>query len=132
MKTLPLTAKDFTWVKMTPKDMVKKSEEYILHKKKVYAEIKKILPENRTYQNTLYSLERCDDVFESFFSKMGLLSEVSPSKTVRDAGHQVASDMSQKLVDIEYDRDLFIALLEYYEGNFHDEKKKLRNIREAQ
>ena len=54
MKTLPLTAKDFTWVKMTPKDMVKKADEYITHKKKAYSEIKKILPENRTYLNTLW------------------------------------------------------------------------------
>lgn len=126
MTTLPLTKKDFTWVKMTPEDMQKKADEYVAHKKKIYTEIKKILPENRTYLNTLYALERCDDIFESFFSKMGLLSEVSPHKEVRDAAHQVASDLSQKLVDIEYDRDLFIALVEYHEGNFHDEKKKLR------
>ena len=125
-KTLPLTAKDFTWVKMTPALMKKQADAYIAHKKKVYAEIKKILPENRTYLNTLYALERCDDSFNSFFSKMGLLSEVSPKKEVRDAAHAVATEMSQKLVDIEYDRDLFISLVEYYEGNFRDEKKSLR------
>ena len=39
---------------MTPKDMVKKADEYITHKKKAYSEIKKILPENRTYLNTLW------------------------------------------------------------------------------
>jgi Zn-dependent oligopeptidase len=90
MKTLPLTAKDFTWVKMTPKDMQKKADEYIAHKKKVYSEIKKILPEHRTYLNTLYALERCDDTFESYFSKMGLLSEVSPKKEVH-FGHQTTT-----------------------------------------
>lgn len=126
MTTIPLTTKDFTWVNMTPALMKKKADAYITHKKKVYAEIKKILPENRTYLNTLYALERCDDTFESFFSKMGLLSEVSPKKEVRDAGHTIATEMSQKLVDIEYDRDLFIAITEYYEGNFRDEKKTLR------
>ena len=126
MKTLPLTAQDFAWVKMTPALMKKTADAYIVHKKKVYAEIKNILPENRTYLNTLYALERCDDSFKSFFSKMGLLSEVSPKKEVRDVANVVATEMSQKLVDIEYDRDLFIALVEYYEGNFSDEKKKLR------
>ena len=124
--TLPLTQKDFTWVNMTPKLMKKQADAYVTHKKKAYTEIKKILPENRTYLNTLYALERCDDAFESFFSKMGLLSEVSPKKEIRDAAHQIATEMSQKLVDIEYDRDLFIALCEYYEGNFSDEKKHLR------
>jgi thimet oligopeptidase len=125
-KTLPLTSKDFTWVNMTPALMKKQADAYISHKKKAYSEIKKILPENRTFLNTLYALERCDDSFDNFFSKMGLLSEVSPKKEVRDVAHQVATDLSQKLVDIEYDRDLFIALTEYYEGNFSDEKKSLR------
>lgn len=125
-KTLPLTDKDFGWVKMTPALMKKQADAYILHKKKVYTEIKKILPENRTFVNTLYALERCDDSFDSFFSKMGLLSEVSPKKEVREAAHTIATEMSQKLVDIEYDRDLFIALCEYYEGNFEYEKKSLR------
>lgn len=124
--TLSLSSKDFTWVKMTPALMKKQADAYIVHKKKVYAEIKNILPENRTYINTLYALERCDDSFESFFSKMGLLSEVSPKKEVRDAAHVIATEMSQVLVDIEYDRDLFISLVEYYEGNFADEKKTLR------
>ncbi len=125
-KTLPLATKDFAWVKMTPALMKKTADTYIAHKKKVYAAIKNILPENRTYLNTLYALERCDDSFESFFSKMGLLSEVSPKKEVRDAAHAVATELSEKLVDIEYDRDLYISLVEYYEGNFSDEKKKLR------
>lgn len=126
MKTLPLTAKDFTWVKMTPAQMKKKADEYIVHKKKVYQEIKSILPENRTYLNTLYALERCDDSFESYFNKMGFMSEVSTKKEIRDSATEVASELSQKLVDIEYDRDLYIALVEYYEGNFADEKKSLR------
>lgn len=125
-RTLPLTAQDFSWVKMTPVMMKNQADAYIIHKKKVYTEIKKILPENRTFLNTLYALERCDDSFDNFFSKMGLLSEVSPKKEVRDAAHQIATEMSQKLVDIEYDRDLFISLCEYYEGNFPDEKKQLR------
>ena len=126
IKTLPLTDKDFAWVKMTPLHMKKKADEYIVHKKKAYTAIKAILPEKRTYLNTLYALERCDDSFESFFSKMGFLSEVSTKKEIRDTASEVATELSQKLVDIEYDRDLYISLLEYYEGNFSDEKKKLR------
>ena len=126
MKTIPLTSKDFTWITMTPAQMDKMADKYIEHKKKTYKEIKSILPENRTFLNTLYSLERCDDSFESFFSKMGFLSEVSTKKEISDHATKVAEAMSQKLVDIEDDRDLYIALVEYYEGNFADEKKSLR------
>ncbi len=126
MKTLPLTAKDFAWVKMTPAFMKKKADEYLSHKKETYAKIKAILPENRTYENTLYALERCDDIFDSIFDKMGFLSSVSTKKEVRDAATETLTYLSEKSVDIEYDRGLFIAMLEYYEGNFRDEKKQLR------
>ena len=64
-KTLPLTEKDFTWVTMTPALMKKQADAYILHKKKAYSDIKKILPENRTFLNTLYTLDRCDDTFKN-------------------------------------------------------------------
>ena len=72
-KTIKLTQKDFAWVNMKLAQMKKTADEYISHKKKVYGEIKKILPENRTFLNTLYAIERCDDKFNSFFSKIGLL-----------------------------------------------------------
>ncbi len=124
--TLPLTEKDFAWVKMTGAQMKKTADLYLQHKKKTYTVIKNILPEERTFENTVYALETCDDIFDDFFSKMGLLSEVSPKKEVREHAHGVATILSDKLVDIEYDRDLYIALVEYYEGNFFDEKKKLR------
>lgn len=126
MKTLPLTQKDFAWVKWTPKQMEKIAKEYLENKKKVYKEIKAILPENRTFLNTLYALERADDSFDGALSKIGLLSETSTKKEVRDGATKVLSFVSEKAVDIEYDRDLFIAVLEYYEGNFRDEKKQLR------
>ncbi|MEN9551998.1 MAG: hypothetical protein RI935_375 [Candidatus Parcubacteria bacterium] len=126
MKTLPLTQKDFAWVKWTPKQMEKIAKSYLENKKKVYQEIKSILPEERTFLNTVYALERADDMFESALSKMGLLAETSTKKEVRDGATAVLSSVSEKAVDIEYDRDLYIAVLEYYEGNFRDEKKSLR------
>ena len=114
-KTIPYTSKDFAWVKMTPSQMDKMASAYIEHKKKVYKEIKSLLPENRTFLNTLYALEKCDDSFQSFFSKMHFLSEVSTKKEIRDHGNTVLQGLSQNLVDIEYDRDLYIALVEYYD-----------------
>jgi thimet oligopeptidase len=126
MKTIPYTEKDFTWVKMTPLQMKKGVDAYLAHKKRTYAEIKKILPEHRTFLNTIYALERCDDPSMSLFGKLGVLSEASPKEDIRNAAHTVAMEASQKMVDIEYDRGMFIAVTEYYEGNFRNEKKKLR------
>jgi thimet oligopeptidase len=124
--TIPLTEKDFAWISMTPSFIKKTADAYLVHKKSAYSAIKAILPENRTYLNTLLALERCDESFDSFFSKLGLLSEVSPKKELRDLAHEVLTTTSEKMVDIEYDRGMFVALIEYYEGNFSDEKKSLR------
>ncbi len=126
MKTLPLTKKDFAWVKMNQAYMEKTAKAYIDHKKKVYAEIKSIKKNERTFLNTLYALERCDDIFESFFSKMGILSEVSTKKEIRDGAHRVITESTNQLIDIEHDKDMYRSVQEYYEGNFKKEKKLLR------
>lgn len=125
MKKLPLTQKDFDWYKLTPKQIEKIGKEAIEYKKAAYKKIKEILPEERTYENTLYALERGDGPAGDMLRKVALLGEVSPKEAVRAAASQTLIDVSSKMIDIEYDRDLYISLLEYYEGNFADEKKKL-------
>lgn len=126
-KTLPLTQKDFKWVNITPSQMKKIASEYIEHKKKVYSEIKAIPAKNRTFLNTLYALERCDDKFENIFGKIGLLAETSTKKEIRDASIATSTEVSQKIVDIVYDKGLFDVICQYYEGNYLKEKKLLRS-----
>ncbi len=106
--------------------MEKTAKAYIEHKKKVYAEIKSIPKNERTFLNTLYALERCDDKFDNFLGKMHLLSEVSTNKEIREAGNKVATESSEKLIDVEYDKGMFLAVKEYYEDNLKKEKKSLR------
>ena len=125
MKKLPLTEKDFQWHKLTPKQIEKVGQEAVAYKKASYKKIKEILPEERTYENTMYALEISDGPAGDMLRKVSLLGEVSPKKEVRDAAYKVSMEVSSQMVDIEYDRDLYISLLEYYEGNFRDEKKTL-------
>lgn len=126
MKKLPLTQKDFDWAKWTPKQMKKIADEALAHKKKAYAALKEILPENRTYENTVYALERADGGYGDKLRQIDLLSEVSPKEEIRNASQEVTIELRSKLIDIEYDRDLYMSLVEYYEGNFRDEKKSLK------
>ncbi len=125
MKTIPYTAKDFTWVKISPEQIHTVGEKLIERKKIAYKQLKNILPEKRTFENTVIALEISEGVYGNTMSAIGLLAEVSPSKEIRDTAFKVIMDVCQKLVDIEYDRDIYISLLEYYEGNFSDEKKQL-------
>jgi thimet oligopeptidase len=125
MKKLPLTEKDFEWYKLTPKQIEKIGKEAIAFKKEEYRKIKEILPEERTYLNTIYALEHGDGEMGAMMRKAAVLGEVSPKEAVRAKVSEVLIDVSNQMVDIEYDRDVYIAILEYYEGNYRDEKKSL-------
>ena len=125
MKRTPYTAKDFAWVNMTAKQIEKYAIEALTKKKENYFKIKSILPEKRTYENTVYAITVSDGGYGDIFHQMGLLNVVSPKKEIREKIHIVLTSVSQKLVDIEYDKGLYTALIEYHEGNFASEKKKL-------
>lgn len=121
-----LTQKDFSFAKWTPSQMKKLADEALAYKKEVYESVKKILPEERTFENTVLALDMSFGSYTDTFSCISILGEVSPKKDIRDAAFQIQTDISKKMVDLEYDRGLYIAVLEYVEGNFADEKKKLR------
>lgn len=125
MKRNELTAKDFDWVKWSPSVIKKIAAQALEYKKASYKKVKEILPENRTYENTVYALEVADGEYGDKMRQIGILSEVSPKKEIREVIHQVFLDLSNKLVDLEHDPDLYVAVQEYNEGNFRDEKKKL-------
>lgn len=125
MKKLPLTQKDFDWYRLTPKQIEKIGQEAIEYKKAAYKTLKEILPENRTYENTVRALERSEGSAGEMLRKVALLGEVSPKEEVRDVASKTLITVSEKMVDIEYDRELYTSLLEYHEGNYLDEKKKL-------
>ncbi len=126
MKRTPYTQKDFDWYKLTPKQIEKIGKEAVEYKKAAYKKIKEILPEERTYENTVYALERADGSVGELLRKAALLGEVSPKEDVRNAVSETIIAVSSQMVDIEYDRDLYMSMVEYHEGNFSDEKKKLK------
>ena len=106
--------------------MRKFADETIAHKKSVYDTVKNILPEERTFENTALALDMSEGPYTEVFHFINILGEVSPKKDIRDAVNEILIDASDKMVDLEFDRDLYISMLEYYEGNFASEKKKLR------
>lgn len=125
MKKFPLTQKDFDWYKLNGKQIQKIGQDAISFKKDAYKKLKNILPEKRTYENTVYALERGDGPAGEMLRKIALLGEVSTKEDIRNIVSETLIDVSSQMIDIEYDRDMYISVLEYYEGNFSDEKKKL-------
>ncbi|MEK7662489.1 MAG: M3 family metallopeptidase [Patescibacteria group bacterium] len=127
------TKKDFNWTKWDAKTIRSFVPKIIEHKKKVYSEIKKIPKEKRTFENTVYALEKSDIPYESTGSYISLLSMVSPIDSVREAAKKSEKELSKKLVDVEYDKGIYLALLEYAHGpnrrkeKLFPEDKKLLN-----
>lgn len=128
------TKNNFSWVRMSIEDMKALPQKYIEYKKRIYSDIKKINPEHRTFQNTVLGILNSDKYFDSkgmlidysdTVHQIGLLSNVHTDANFRNIANQVITEISQKMVDIEYDKGLYIALLEYEMGNYEDECKGL-------
>ena len=100
MKKIPLTENDFDWHKLTPRQIEKIGRDAVEHKKMVYQKIKEILPELRTYENTVYELERADGHPGDMLRKAALLGEVSPKEAVRAVVSKTLIAVSEKMVDI--------------------------------
>jgi len=126
MRKLKLQKEDFAWVRWTPKYIEKIGQDFIRQVTEDYKNVKKILPEERTFENTVVAIENAGAPYKDMFDKLGLLMDTSSKKEIREAAHKVVSLVSQKMIDVEYDRDVYISLKEYALGNYLDEKKKLR------
>lgn len=125
MKIKTYTKKDFSWTKWNAKTIRSFVPKIIAHKKKIYSEIKEIPKEKRTFENTVYALEKSDIPYESTGSYISLLSMVSPIDSVREAAKNAEKELSKKLVDAEYDKGVYRALLEYARGSNRRKEKLL-------
>jgi len=127
MKRITYTKKDFAWARWGADDIKKAAEKIVTHKKKKYAEIKKISAKERTFENTIYAIESSDyDVIDGMHS-IELLMNVSPKESVRKAAQKAINMLERKLVDIEFDEGLYRAVKEYSIKNekLNGEDKKL-------
>jgi len=126
MKIIPKTQKDFEWVKWTP-DEIKKNLDLIFQKTKEDLEkIKSVPKKDRNFLNTIYAYETAGQVdgIEATFAEV--LFYVSPNKDQREAGRKYSTELSEKMTDLVYDKDLYRAFSEY------NPKKEKLNTAEKQ
>ncbi|MDO8601986.1 MAG: M3 family metallopeptidase, partial [bacterium] len=104
---------DFKWVKWTASDFKRIAADGIRRKKKAYAEIRAIPAAKRTFKNTVYALESCDDQASDEMNRIGLLKEVSTDPKLRQAARDLFESLQKQLVEIEFDPRMYAALKEY-------------------
>lgn len=111
--TKTLTSSDFRWTRWTAGDIKKLVPKILAHKKRVYAAIKKIPADKRTFENTVFGIESSLYPFTDHLNHLWLLKNASPDKTVRAAATAAIKELDKKLIDIEYDEKLYRAVSEY-------------------
>lgn len=127
-KIIPPNWKEISKIKNYKKrDFNNLLKKYIENKKEVYKKIKALKKEERNFLNTVLALENCDQDFDNIFNQIGVYSITHKNKEYRDLASLFEKELSQKSVDLEYDKDLWKAVLEYREGNYKKEKKQLDN-----
>lgn len=119
------TKDNFAWVSWNKEKMKKLADTALRTKKESYVRIKQIPKEKRSYENTMYALECSEREYGDVLRQISFLGEVSAKEEIRSASHEIIMDISRQLIDIEYDKDLYLALVSYYEGNFRKEKRNL-------
>lgn len=130
IKRILPTKKDYEWILWTPANIKGLPEALLADKRTKYQRIKKIKPEKRTFENTIYAIEKTDEDLQDGLGVLSLLVNVSPKKSVRDSATEALVRLESELITIEYDKEVYDAVLEYVEGNgkiekLTDEEKRL-------
>jgi len=123
----PYTKKDFAWVSWTPSKINLLADSAIREKYRIYKEIKSVSSKDRTFKNTIYALESSNYGLEGVYHRINILMNASPKKTIREAAHKAIDRMAKKLIDMEYDEDIYKAVKEFEKKNIalEGEDKKL-------
>lgn len=111
--------------KYKKQDFDKLLEKYFQNKKEIYTKVKSLKKEERNFGNTVLALENCSNAFDNIFHQIGFYSLTHQKKEYRDLVNNFEKELAKKSVDIEYDKDIYRAIVEYKEGNYRKEKKNL-------
>ncbi|MDQ1281990.1 MAG: thimet oligopeptidase [Patescibacteria group bacterium] len=109
-------------LKYKKQDFDKLLEAFLKHKKEIYTEVKKIKKEDRTFQNTFLAIEKSGDDFADRFYQISTFAMTHKDKDFRDLANNFQKESAYKMVDMEHDKDIYRAIVEYKEGNYKKEK----------
>lgn len=112
MKRIPKTKEDFAWAQWDADTIRRVATEILAKKKELYAQVKAIPAAERTFENTLYGIERANEVMNpvSFFE---ILLNASPETSVRAAAEEVIKKIAHETVDMEYDEGMYRAFKDF-------------------
>lgn len=112
LKRNPYTSQDFAWTHWSAQDIETVANNFLAYKKEAYAKIKSIPASERTFENTLYAIERTSAKAEDIY-KISFLMNVSPSEEFRNKAQEVMDTIEKALIEVEYDEGMYQAVKEF-------------------
>ncbi len=122
MKRTQYTPKNFAWTSWTIEDIKKQTTEVLAIKKERLAQIKKVLPAERNFENTIYAIDASsNDILETIL-KIDLLQNVSPDEKIRNTAKSVIETIENKMITIERNPKIWEAIKQYEAGAWKKER----------
>lgn len=122
--------KDFLWTTWNEAEMQRVADEFLAFKKSEYEKIKQISKEERTFENTIFAIEKTNHAFENIL-KISFLMNVSPLLEIRAKAQEIVERVEKELITIEFDEGMYRAVKDFAEKNESleaDEAKVLKNL----
>jgi Zn-dependent oligopeptidase len=91
-------------------------------REEVFNKIKKVKKEEQNFENTIFVLEKSNREISDLLVKLDVLLNMSPRKTLREKLSVFLVEISAKLIDLNFDEEIFKAIDEYVRNNFQREK----------
>ena len=109
MERKPYTKEDFAWTQWGPEDIRAQAADIIARKKERYTAIKAVPDEERTFENTIVAIETSNHGIAERAHYIDALLKVSPSAEVRSGAQDTINEIQKEMIDIEYDREMYLA-----------------------
>ena len=113
MKRKRYTKADFDWVKWNANDFERIVANNIQQIKESRSKILAIPASERTFENTVYALEASGEKMSDEMNRIGILKETSTDPNIRISAVKILDSLQKKLVEIEFDPRIYVALKEY-------------------
>jgi len=120
--------KEFSWVHLKKEEILKLPQTLTEQKQTILDQVKKIPSTERTFQNTIHTLERADEPITDVFSFLEVLLNSHPDKEVRNACAEAITKLSNLTTDMVFDEGIYKAIVEYIEHNPEPKKASHKKI----
>lgn len=112
----------FDWTHWKVSDLTPLHDQIIDICKANITKIKDIKASDRNFENTVLALSRIAGYHDDTMQAVHLISNVNTDESMRTEAQKLEESVSQDMIEITLDRDLYVAFMEYYNGNYDFEK----------